>query len=140
MRLQGVDRWRIEVEPKEAAGFFSKLRRGVTEAAAKKPVIVVKSGMTEAGAAAAKSHTGSLAGKSRIAEALLDKTGAIRAATLEEAFLLASALSTQPRVKGNRVGVISNAGGPGTLVADELSRRGFSLPFLLPAAGRWWCG
>ena len=109
------------------AGRFARI---LTEAAAKKPVIVVKSGMTEAGAAAAKSHTGSLAGKSRIAEALLDKTGAIRAATLEEAFLLASALSTQPRVKENRVGVISNAGGPGTLVADELSRRGFSLPFL----------
>ena len=109
------------------AGRFTRI---LTEAAAKKPVVVVKSGMTEAGAAAAKSHTGSLAGKSRIAEALLDKTGAIRATTLEEAFLLASALSTQPRVKGNRVGVISNAGGPGTLVADELSRRGFSLPFL----------
>lgn len=109
------------------AGRFARI---LTEAAAKKPVIVVKSGMTEAGAAAAKSHTGSLAGKARIAEALLEKTGALRAATLEEAFLLASALSTQPRVKGNRVGVISNAGGPGTLVADELSRRGFSLPFL----------
>ena len=109
------------------AGRFSRI---LAETVAKKPVIILKSGTTEEGAAAAKSHTGSLAGKSRIAEALIDKAGAIRAATLEEAFLLASALSTQPGVKGNRAGIISNAGGPGTLVADELSRRGFSLPFL----------
>lgn len=102
---------------------------------AKKPVIILRSGTTDAGAAAAKSHTGSLAGKNKIAEALLDKTGVIRADSLETAFLTASALSTQPRMKGNRVGVISNAGGPGTLVADELSRMGFSLP-LLPSSLR----
>jgi acetyltransferase len=109
--------------------------RVLTEVASRKPVIIVKAGATEAGAAAALSHTGSLAGKSRIASALLERTGAIVVQNLEEAFLLASALSTQPRVAGNRVAVVNNAGGPGTLVADELSRRGFSLP-ALPEATR----
>jgi acetyltransferase len=97
-----------------------------------KPVIILKSGRTEAGAAAARSHTGSLAGNERVAEALIAKTGAIRVNTLEEAFLLASALGKMPRVRGNRVGIISNAGGPGTLVADALHDRGFELPLLSP--------
>lgn len=97
-----------------------------------KPVIILKSGRTEAGAAAARSHTGSLAGNERVAEALIAKTGATRVNTLEEAFLLASALGKMPRVRGNRVGIISNAGGPGTLVADALHDRGFELPLLSP--------
>lgn len=114
------------------AGRLAPLLKKTT---AKKPVIILRSGTTDAGAAAAKSHTGSLAGKNKIAEALLDKTGVIRADSLETAFLTASALATQPLMKGIRVGVISNSGGPGTLVADELSRRGFSLP-LLPSSLR----
>jgi acetyltransferase len=107
----------------------------VRKASAKKPVIIVKSGRTAAGAQAASSHTGSLAGDAAITEALIEKAGAIRAKTLEEAFLLADALSKMPRFSGKRVGVISNAGGPGTLIADALSDAGFELP-LLPQAVR----
>ncbi len=95
-----------------------------------KPVIILKSGRTEAGAAAARSHTGSLAGNEQIAEALIQKTGALRVNTLEEAFLLASALGRMPKIRGSRVGIISNAGGPGTLVADALNDLGFVLPVL----------
>jgi acetyltransferase len=109
--------------------------RVVRKASAKKPVIIVKSGRTAAGAQAASSHTGSLAGDSAITEALIAKAGAIRAKTLEEAFLLADALSKMPRFSGKRVGVISNAGGPGTLIADALSDAGFELP-LMPEALR----
>ncbi|MDR2528110.1 MAG: acetate--CoA ligase family protein [Synergistaceae bacterium] len=109
--------------------------RVVGKASAKKPVIIVKSGRTAAGAQAASSHTGSLAGDAAITETLIEKTGAIRAKTLEEAFLLADALSKMPRFWGRRVGVISNAGGPGTLIADSLSDAGFELP-LLPQAAR----
>jgi acetyltransferase len=102
--------------------------RVVKKASSEKPVIIVKAGRTAAGAQAASSHTGSLAGDSAITEALIAKSGAIRAKTLEEAFLLADALSKMPRFSGNRVGVISNAGGPGTLIADALSEAGFELP------------
>lgn len=106
---------------------FERIMQKVTP---KKPVVILKSGRTASGAAAARSHTGSLAGNERIAEALIRKTGAIRANTLEEAFLLSSALSRLPLVMGNRVGIISNAGGPGTLVADMLDELGFELPLL----------
>jgi acetyltransferase len=109
--------------------------RGVGKASAVKPVIIVKSGRTAAGAQAASSHTGSLAGDSAITETLIAKAGAVRAKTLEEAFLLADALSKMPRFSGKRVGVVSNAGGPGTLIADALSDAGFELP-LMPQALR----
>lgn len=116
----------------EAIPDAPRFARILREAASAKPVVVLKSGRTEAGAAAAKSHTGSLAGDGRLAGVLLAQSGAVVAETLEEAFLLASALSRMPRVRGNRVGIISNAGGPGTLVADALATRGFELP-LMPA-------
>ena len=95
-----------------------------------KPVIVVKSGRTAKGAAAASSHTGSLAGNDSVADALLKKCGVIRAENLEDAFLLASSMSKMPRIKGNRVGIISNAGGLGTLTTDALVKYGFDLPEL----------
>ena len=114
----------------EAIPDAPRFARILREAASAKPVVVLKSGRTEAGAAAARSHTGSLAGNGRLAGVLLAQSGAVVAETLEEAFLLAAALSRMPRVRGNRVGIISNAGGPGTLVADALSTRGFELPLM----------
>lgn len=95
-----------------------------------KPVIVVKSGRTAAGAAAASSHTGSLAGNDSVADALLKKCGVIRAENLEDAFLLASSLTKMPFLRSNRVGIISNAGGLGTLTTDALVKYGFELPEL----------
>lgn len=95
-----------------------------------KPVIVVKSGRTAAGAAAASSHTGSLAGNDNVADALLKKCGIIRAENLEDAFLLASSMTKMPFIRGNRVGIISNAGGLGTLTTDALVKYGFQLPEL----------
>ena len=95
-----------------------------------KPVIVVKSGRTAKGAAAASSHTGSLAGNDSVADALLKKCGVIRAENLEDAFLLASSMTKMPRLHGNRVGIISNAGGLGTLTTDALVKYGFELPEL----------
>lgn len=95
-----------------------------------KPVIMVKSGRTAAGAAAATSHTGSLSGNDQITDALLKKCGVIRTDTLEDAFLLAYALSKMPFISGNRVGIISNAGGLGTLTTDALIKYGFELPEL----------
>jgi acyl-CoA synthetase (NDP forming)/folate-dependent phosphoribosylglycinamide formyltransferase PurN len=104
---------------------FEKVMRGIT-----KPVILVKSGRTAAGAAAASSHTGSLAGNDSVADALIAKCGILRAENLEDAFLLASAMSKMPRLHGRRVGIISNAGGLGTLTTDALVKYGFLLPEL----------
>ena len=95
-----------------------------------KPVIMVKSGRTAAGAKAASSHTGSLACNDSVADALLQKCGVIRAENLEDAFLLASAMGKMPRIRGKRVGIISNAGGLGTLTTDVLVKYGFELPEL----------
>lgn len=97
-----------------------------------KPVIMVKSGRTAAGAKAASSHTGSMACNDSVADALLRKCGVIRAENLEDAFLLASAMGKMPRIKGKRVGIISNAGGLGTLTTDVLVKYGFELPELSP--------
>ncbi len=115
----------------EPARFCDLIRQAVR----KKPVVVIKAGRTAAGAQAASSHTGSLAGNDQVADALLAQAGAIRVKTLSEAFTLAAALSVMPKVKGNRVGVVTNAGGPGILVADMLHDHGFELP-LLPVGTR----
>ena len=106
---------------------FERVMKGMT-----KPVIMVKSGRTAAGAKAASSHTGSMACNDNVADALLRKCGVIRAENLEDAFLLASAMGKMPRIKGKRVGIISNAGGLGTLTTDVLVKYGFELPELSP--------
>ncbi len=95
-----------------------------------KPVIMVKSARSIAGSAAANSHTGSLACNDKVADALLKKCGVIRVESLEDAFLLASAMTKMPKIRGNRVGVISNTGGLATLITDALIKYGFDLPQL----------
>ncbi len=106
---------------------FTRIARRVAE---KKPVIAVKSGRGVAGARAASSHTGSLAGGDKAAEALFNQTGVIRADTLEELFNTCMLLANQPVPKGGRVAVLTNAGGPGILAADALEARGLELPRL----------
>lgn len=96
----------------------------------KKPIVVVKAGRTKAGAAAASSHTGSMAGNDAIADALLRQAGVTRAPTLEDAFILTATLAKVPGIKGKKVGILSNTGGLGILVADALTERGYELPEL----------
>lgn len=83
-----------------------------------KPILVIKSGRTNEGAAAAASHTGSLAGSDEVCDAALRQVGVIRCATIEEMFNTAIALAYQPLPKNNRVAIITNAGGPGVLATD----------------------
>jgi acetyltransferase len=83
-----------------------------------KPILVIKSGRTTEGAAAAASHTGSLAGSDEVCDAALRQVGVIRCATIEEMFNNAIALAYQPLPKNNRVAIITNAGGPGVLATD----------------------
>jgi len=98
--------------------------------AEKKPVLVMKSGRTPAGARAALSHTGALAGSEDAYDAIFAQSGALRVETMEELFRLAAAFSSQPVPKGNKVAIITNSGGPGILAADASERYGLILPQL----------
>jgi acetyl coenzyme A synthetase (ADP forming)-like protein len=106
---------------------FARIARRVGR---RKPVVVLKSGRTQAGGRAAGSHTAALAASDTAVEALFRQTGVIRAETLEEMFDLALALGSQPLPRGKRVGVITNAGGPGILCADTCEAGGLTLPEL----------
>lgn len=93
----------------------------------KKPVIALKSGRTEAGSRAAMSHTGALAGLDAASDALFEQCGVIRVQTIEELFDLGSAFSMQPLPKGNRVAILTNAGGPGIMAVDACVHYGLEI-------------
>jgi len=92
-----------------------------------KPIVVVKSGRTEAGARAAASHTGALAGMDIAVDALFYQAGVLRTDTAEELFDLVTLLSNQPVPKGNRVAILTNAGGPGIMASDACETRGLTM-------------
>ncbi|WP_297068597.1 acetate--CoA ligase family protein [Thermococcus sp.] len=102
---------------------FMDIAKRVTK---KKPVIVLKAGKSESGARAASSHTGSLAGSWRIYEAAFKQSGVIVADTIDDMLSMARAF-TQPLPKGDRVAIMTNAGGPGVLTADAIDRLGLKL-------------
>jgi acetate---CoA ligase (ADP-forming) len=105
-------------------GHFTMLAREITR---RKPIIVVKSGRSSAGARAASSHTGALAGGDVAIDALLTQSGVIRVDTVEELFDLAMAFSHQPIPRGNRVAIVTNAGGPGIIIADACEANGLDV-------------
>jgi len=92
-----------------------------------KPILTIKAGRTEEGAAAAASHTGSMAGSDEVCDAALRQSGIIRCTTIEEMFNKAIALAYQPIPPSNRVAIITNAGGPGVLAADAAVRENLEL-------------
>jgi acetyltransferase len=92
-----------------------------------KPVLLLKAGRTEAGASAAASHTGSLAGNDEIYDAAFKQAGIIRCDNIEEMFNIAIAFSYQPAPRSNKVAIITNAGGPGVLTTDAAIRDGLQL-------------
>lgn len=98
-----------------------------TEAATNKPVIILKSGTSQAGRRAAASHTGVLAGADTAYGAAFKRSGIIRADTFEALFDYATALSMQPLPKGDRVLIVTNAGGPGTMAADAVVHSGMTV-------------
>lgn len=103
---------------------FTRIARRVTR---KKPIVVVKSGRTGAGARAASSHTGALAGADIATDALLAQCGVLRAESVEELFDIAMALEEQPVPRGPRVAIVTNAGGPGIIIADALEALGLEV-------------
>ncbi len=108
---------------------FTRVARRVSR---KKPIAVVKSGRTGAGARAASSHTGALAGTDTATDALLAQCGVIRAQSIQELFDIAMAFENQPVPAGNRVAIVTNAGGPGIIIADALEGAGLMVPSLSP--------
>lgn len=93
----------------------------------KKPIIVIKSGNTDAGARAVSSHTGTLAGSAKAYEAAFKQAGIIRANNLRDLFNYASAFSYQPLPKDKKVAIITNAGGPGIMATDSCEKNGITL-------------
>ena len=103
---------------------FRKLASRITK---KKPILALKSGRSAAGASAASSHTGSLAGTDKAAAALLKQSGVIREFSLKNLFANAKAFSNCPIPQGNRVAIITNSGGPGIMATDAICESGMQM-------------
>lgn len=108
---------------------FGRIARRVSH---RKPVIAVKAGRSLVGARAASSHTGALAASDVAVDALFRQAGVIRVTTIEEMFNAAEVLTNQPLPKGPRVGILTNAGGPGVLAADACEGLGLKVTPLSP--------
>ena len=112
----------------DARSFLSAAR----EVSLRKPIIVIKPGQTEAARKAAASHTGALTGSDEVSEAAFRRCGILRVATIGELFDMAEVLSKQPRPRGPRLAVVSNAGGLGVLATDALLASGGQLADFAP--------
>ncbi len=114
----------LYVEDIRSGREFIRVTKTVTKV---KPVVALKSGKTRAGARAAASHTGAMAGSDQIYDAAFEQTGVFRARDMEEFFDVGKALSMQPPASGKDVGVITDAGGPGIMAVDECELKGLSV-------------
>jgi len=112
---------------------FTRIARRVSR---RKPIITVKAGRTSAGARAASSHTGSIVGRDFATESLLEQCGVLRVQSMQEMLTLAAAFSTQPLPKGDRVAILTNAGGPGILATDACVQLGLQVAELDPKTVR----
>jgi acetyltransferase len=113
----------------DARAFLSAAR----EVALTKPIIVIKPGRTEAAAKAAASHTGSLTGSDEVLRAAFRRCGVLRVDRISDLFNMAEVLGKQPRPRGKRLALVTNAGGPGVLATDALITDGGELAELAPA-------
>lgn len=102
----------------ETVGDARSFLTAAREVALEKPIIVIKAGRSQAAAKAAASHTGSLAGSDEVFDAALERVGVLRVNSISELFSMASVLSRQPRPRGPRLSIVTNAGGPAVLATD----------------------
>src|SRR5215467_14564592 len=110
----------------DARSFLSAAR----EVALSKPIILIKAGRTEAASKAASSHTGALTGSDEVFDAALRRCGVLRVPSISDLFNMAEVLSKQPRPRGPRLTILTNAGGPGVLATDALIANGGKLATL----------
>ncbi|MDD5015053.1 MAG: CoA-binding protein [Atribacterota bacterium] len=104
----------------EGRRFLSQTKKTVF----KKPIVVIKTGKSKAGMRATSSHTGSLAGEDKIYDAAFRQAGILRVEGVEEMFDLCRGLVYYPKIKGNKIGVVTNSGGPAVLATDKLEELG----------------
>ncbi|MFZ3106430.1 MAG: acetate--CoA ligase [Candidatus Hydromicrobium sp.] len=122
------DDWENEKDTEVITAYLEGVKYGrefiriSSKVSKKKPIIVIKSGNTDAGARAVSSHTGTLAGSAKAYEAAFKQAGIIRANTIRDLFNYAKAFSYQPLPKGKKVAIITNAGGPGIMATDECEK------------------
>jgi acetyltransferase len=109
----------------ESLSRFRKFMSAARAVSRVKPIVVLKAGRTKAGALAAASHTGAMAGEDAIYDAAFQRAGILRVKTFEELFDCAELLAKQPRPQGPGLAIITNAGGPGVMAADVLSDYGY---------------
>ncbi len=107
----------------DASAFLSAAR----EVSLNKPIIVIKAGRTAQAAKAAASHTGSLTGSDEVLDAAFRRSGVLRVNSISDIFFMADVLAKQPRPRGNRLAILTNAGGPGVLATDALVAGGGEL-------------
>src|SRR6516225_8824946 len=107
----------------DARSFLSAAR----EVALSKPIIIIKAGRTEAASKAASSHTGAMTGSDEVFDAALRRCGVLRVQSISDLFYMAEVLSKQPRPRGPRLTIVTNAGGPGVLATDALIPNGGEL-------------
>lgn len=98
-----------------------------SRASRKKPIVIIKSGTSQAGALAASSHTGALAGSNLAYDTAFRQAGIIRAKTMEELFDYALAFATQPVPAGRRIAIVTNSGGPGIIATDQVEAEGLAM-------------
>ena len=103
---------------------FRKFMSAARSVSRVKPIIVLKSGRSPAGAKAAASHTGAMAGEDAVYDAAFKRAGIVRVDTIEELFDCAELMAKQPRPCGSRLAILTNGGGPGVMAADTLARYG----------------
>jgi len=108
----------------EGRKFLAQARK----TAFKKPIVIIKAGKSKAGMRATSSHTGSLAGEDKIYDAAFKQAGILRVEGVEEMFDLCRALIYYPKIKGNKIGIITNSGGPAVLTTDKLEELGLEVP------------
>lgn len=105
----------------------ANFRNLATRISKKKPILALKAGRSAAGASAASSHTGSLAGADKAANALLAQSGVIREYSLKNLFSTAKVFANCPIPNGNRVAIITNSGGPGIMATDAICEYGMEM-------------
>jgi len=103
---------------------FLRVAKMVT---ARKPIVIIKSGRSAAGARAAASHTGAIAGSDKIYDAAFEQGGVIRARDMEVFYDIGKALAMQPPAKGRNIGILTDAGGPGVMTVDECESLGLTV-------------
>jgi acetyltransferase len=130
--LDVIEALACDEDTKVIAGYLESIANGnqfVREAeqiSHDKPILLIKAGATEAGAKAASSHTGSLAGAEAAYESAFERAGIIRCSSIRQQFDYAQAFANQPLPAGPSVAVITNAGGPGIMAADAIEQQGLT--------------